>query len=83
MHSVGNVWATLGIAPTADERSIKRAYARLLKGTRPEDDPAAFQALHDAYQHALRIAPQWADDDQNDATDDSVAVLADATVAPL
>ncbi|MET0265600.1 MAG: hypothetical protein ABW202_08300, partial [Duganella sp.] len=44
---------------------------------------AAFQALHDAYQHALRIAPQWADDDQNDATDDSVAVLADATVAPL
>lgn len=57
MRSHGNVWDLLGIAPTADERGIKRAYARLIKITRPEDDPVAFQALNDAYQQALRIAP--------------------------
>lgn len=80
MSNGGNVWATLGIAPTADQRSIKRAYARLLKNTRPEDDPAAFQALHDAYQYALRIAAQWADDEvQNDRP----APPVDAVAAPL
>lgn len=49
-------WAILRIEPTGDERDIKRAYARLLKNTRPEDDPAAFQELRDAYEYALNHA---------------------------
>ncbi|GAB3268557.1 J domain-containing protein [Chitinimonas naiadis] len=46
-------WAVLGMAPTADEREIKRAYARLLKTTRPEDDAEAFQRLRQAFEAAL------------------------------
>lgn len=42
------MWQLLGIPATAEEREIKRAYARLLKGRRPEDDPEAFQRLRAA-----------------------------------
>lgn len=38
---------------TAGEREVKRAYARLLKQYRPEQDPDGFRRLHDAYQAAL------------------------------
>ncbi|MDR3495424.1 MAG: hypothetical protein P4L82_12565 [Ancalomicrobiaceae bacterium] len=37
----------------ADERAVKRAYAAALKTTRPDDDPAAFQALVNARDRAL------------------------------
>lgn len=46
----------LGLRPDADAREIKRAYARLLKTTRPDDDAVAFQALNEAYQAALAMA---------------------------
>jgi hypothetical protein len=46
----------LGLEPTADEREIKRAYARELRRTRPDEDPAGFQALNEAYQQCLAYA---------------------------
>lgn len=51
-------WEVLGLDAEADERTIKRHYARLLKGTRPDEDPEAFQALREAYEQAQRWA-QW------------------------
>lgn len=52
---MNEAFSLLGLPPGADERAIKRAYARLLKTTRPDEDPAAFQCLHEAYQEALAL----------------------------
>lgn len=46
----------LGVSADADEAQIRRAYAKLLRITRPDDDPVAFQALNDAYRECLSIA---------------------------
>lgn len=43
----------LGLEADADERAVKRAYAKRLRVTRPDEDPAGFQQLHEAYQSAL------------------------------
>ncbi|OEZ92798.1 hypothetical protein JAB8_08530 [Janthinobacterium sp. HH106] len=56
------LWEILGTEPTGDERALKRAYAKRLKVTRPEDDPAAFQELREAYEYALRHAHLFADE---------------------
>lgn len=49
------MWALniLGVGQSADERAIKRAYAKLLKQARPDENPTEFQRLHEAYQAAL------------------------------
>lgn len=54
MHN--NPWTLLDIATGSDARTIKKAYARLLKQTRPEDDPEGFQRLRAAYEYALQTA---------------------------
>lgn len=46
-------WDILGIGDDADAKAIKRAYARALKSTRPDEDPIGFQRLNDAYEWAL------------------------------
>ena len=48
-------WSVLDISEDSDARAIKRAYAKKLKVTRPDDDPQAFQELHDAYKWALEL----------------------------
>lgn len=51
-------FALLELEHDADERAVKRAYAKRLRITRPDDDPVAFQQLHEAYQTALHWAQE-------------------------
>ena len=70
-------WQLLGIAQTRDERAIKRAYAALLKQTRPEDDPAGFQRLRECRDWALRWARAAVEPDEwtEIGSDDAAAEL--------
>ena len=56
-------WETLGISPDASQKTIKQAYARLLKKTRPDDDPEGFKALRIAYQQALAWQAEQEEDE--------------------
>ena len=64
-------WEVLGIDPTPDEREIKRAYAKQLKQTRPDEDKEGFLRLRAAYERALEIR-HWHDEpeEDEDAVDD-------------
>jgi len=66
-----NIWDTLAIKATPDQRAIKRAYAAKLKITRPEDDPQAYQELREAFDAAKRIAKQMAlESEQQEPSED-------------
>lgn len=60
------MWSVLGVAPTTDMRTIRRAYATALKAIDPDADVGAFDLLRDAYEAALDHA-RWAADTE-DAT---------------
>jgi len=49
-------------APPEDRKTVKRAYSKLLKVTRPEDDPDGFMRLRDAHDTALQIVARKADE---------------------
>lgn len=49
-----NPFEALGLAPTADRAAIRRAYAQGVRHHRPDDDPAGFRAVRDAYETLSR-----------------------------
>ena len=55
-------YEVLGLdAPPADRKAVKRAYSKMLKVTRPEDDPDGFMRLRDAHDIALNIVAREAE----------------------
>jgi hypothetical protein len=57
-------WHILDIAPTTDEREIRRAYAQQLKTRQHEEDAEFFERLRWAYETALAWAQEdaWEED---------------------
>jgi len=51
-----SVWERLELEPTEDVSAIKRAYAQKARTCHPEEDPAGFLRLQEAYQAALDYA---------------------------
>jgi hypothetical protein len=77
-----NAWALLGIAPTADAAAVRRAHARKLKLTRPDEDPEGFQRLVQARDAALSEAAMmsdrpWEEETEGEAEDEPLLVVAD------
>ncbi len=72
----------LGLDRQADIAQIKRAYAKLLRKHRPDEDPAGFQRLHEAYEACLEQA-RWREQDQgwDDFEDDEGGEETEAVVA--
>ena len=53
-------WDELGLTPTGDERTIRKAYAERARQHRPDDDPERFIRLRAAYEAALAAAARIA-----------------------
>ena len=49
-----NWWEILGISYDSDLKTIKKAYAKLLKTYNPEEDPEGYQRLREAYDKAIK-----------------------------
>lgn len=89
MNTISNnhwPWDVLGIESNADERAVRRAYARLLKQQRPDQDVEAFQRLRYAYESALQMASgavaKGVAAAQSDASSAEAAVLIEPTREP-
>ncbi|WP_062067199.1 J domain-containing protein [Cellvibrio sp. OA-2007] len=86
-------WETLGLSATIDVREIKRAYAKRLKLTKPDEKPAEFQLLHEAYRSALyhaansdvcdaEVSEEGEKDHTEDAVDSSRLLVAESVQSP-
>lgn len=65
--SPAEAWVVLGIAPTDDERAIKRAYSALLKGIDVDRDPEGFIRLREAMETARSWGTyDYEDEDEED-----------------
>lgn len=84
-----NAWEILGIDPTSDKKTIKRAYAKLLKQYHPEENPEEFKQIQAAYQHCLHsdqeiesVTYEQNIENKQDIKTQSISIKEDTIVPP-
>ena len=50
-----NIYEILGVDRNADTKTIKKAYAKLVKQYHPEEHPEEWKRIHDAYEQAMEL----------------------------
>ena len=65
-------WQLLGVEPNSDAKAIKLAYSKLLKETRPDEDPDGFQKLRGAYKNALSYAKSEAEHHSDEGVNNEI-----------
>lgn len=50
-----NPWQVLGIKPTEDKKTVKRAYTKLIKVNKPDTNPDEFSKIREAYEHCCEL----------------------------
>ncbi len=84
-----NIWSELGIEcrEGLTQKDLKRAYAKKLKGTRPDRDPKGFQQLRKAYECAQLMLrdERYVEDDEEEFVSDTppVSPPSDHTIPQL
>ncbi len=61
-----NEWSLFGIEPTADKRTIKRAYAKLIKTIDPAIEPKKFQEVREAYDYLINYGRYYVDEQESE-----------------
>lgn len=79
--SVAEPWISLGLAPTADVRAIRSAYAGKLKQIDVDADPDAFRSLREHHDWALHLARAMASETFAAPEDDHAAMIDTAAEA--
>lgn len=80
--NVGEVWSVLGIEETKDQDSIIAAYRAKVVGVNPEDDPEGFKRLREAFDEAMRLSQETAEEEtgSKEAVDPKFQPLVDRMI---
>ncbi|PUX89914.1 J domain-containing protein [Cronobacter sakazakii] len=68
-----DAWTLLGLEPTKDKGALRRAWAKIVKQHRPDQDPQKYQQLREAYEAAQRY--QEYDEKEEDEEGDDEGVI--------
>nr|WP_234012898.1 J domain-containing protein [Cronobacter dublinensis] len=70
-----DAWSLLGLEPTKDKAALRRAWAKVVKQNRPDNDPQRYQQLREAYEAAQRYQEIDQEEDEADIDEAQAPVI--------